>query len=221
MDTFATEGVGSSAASSSGPTIQEKAHLQFGVWFPLALVLAAILGAIAAHAPARVKLVGLFAVGVGVLAGTALAYAGRALHIVVSRTHQLALGLCILTALAVATAEAYRLHLQFWDDHFQSIPMSGQLTEFTPEQIAAMPRESREVAMQIRGEMSRRRELLSFPGFLSHRLPEGMSHWAAPWPTVWWLAEIIFATVAGLITAVRLLKGQSPASELAVEQSPH
>lgn len=52
-------------------------------------------------------------------------------------------------------------------------------------------------------ELERRRRLLTFPGYLEHRIPKAWGRWPAPWPELFWGAEVLLAAALGAGLAVR------------------
>ena len=176
------------------------------------LVLAILIGGIAAEAPARVKLLGLFPIGLSLATGGLLGWIARELQIPGTWGNRLWLGVCILAGQGAVTAQAYRLNVEFWNDHFRSMPLNSSLPDFTPEQIAEMPADSREVAEQIVRAKEQRRELRSFSGWLRQRLPLSFEGWPPVAYLIWWVAETTFATIAGVLLGNHYLRQRPPAA---------
>lgn len=210
-----------SGSQAEVPAATATASQNVLAWFVRGFAIALLIGLVSAHAPVRIKLVGLFAVGVAVLSGIAIARFSGPSGATSMRSRNVLLGLCILLGQIALAGEAYRLYFNYLGEHFANSPMKGPWPDYTPEQIEAMPAESREVAKQIQQEKLRRKELRAIPAFLQNRLPETMAAWADPWPSVWWIGECLIATLVGTLVSLRLLAPRSTAAEVAAASAPH
>ena len=143
---------------------------------------------LAAHAPARIRLLGLFAVAVGALCGWGMARGAEWLRVTMSPGRSAILaGVVIATAQVGLTLESWRLftaakHHEYLEAPKKEIP--GFLVEAAmKERRLIFERETR------------------FPTYLEHRVKNlGVS--SSPWPLLLWIGEMILGTAAGIAVFV-------------------
>jgi hypothetical protein len=60
-------------------------------------------------------------------------------------------------------------------------------------------------------EEARLKRLVTFAGYLEHRIPPQWGRWPPPWPELFWAAEILLAATLGTIVAAGHLRDYPPA----------
>ncbi len=177
-----------STASPDKPAARhyERAGL-FG-WLLLSVVAVSVLTIAAVHAPARVKLIGLFAVVYGLFAGWLLSKAVRVTTGHLSKLQLVLSFLLIAAGQCTVTVESYRLH------------KAAVMQRFEWSSEAKSPR-----ADEMRQLL---RQTTSFSAYLQRRVsPLGV--WPAPWPAVFWGVEVLLCGAAGAWLTARLLQTYS------------
>lgn len=177
---------------------------------PLAWLLGSVVGimlfaVVAAHLPDRTKLLGLFPLFWGAVAGAGLRWWANECHL---ESPRWLVGLsCVLLAAGEAgiVAEAWRVHRTELQRQFESDPSTGFLRQAQkqgtmPLETAKSPEEAA-LHKQLQTEMERVRELrryaLSLPAFLSRRLKR-LGVLPQPWPEVFWAGEIVLGSLCGV-----------------------
>jgi len=183
-------------------------QMRIPAWFLSGAVGVALLAIVAANVPERARLLGLFPIAVGCLAGWGFARIAREIQVPMSRT------LLALTWLLVAAGQigavviVYRQRVERLQQNLPKDP----LAEATRQLLAAEPEpgESEEIRAHreeiresVRRSQEARRERLSLPMFLRDRV-SALGTWPAPWPAVFWAAEIFLAASTGTFVASRL-----------------
>lgn len=177
---------------------------------PLAWLLGSVVGIVlfavlAAHVPDRAKLLGLFPLIWGAVAGAGLRWWANECHLVSPRW---LLGIsCLLLATGEAgiVAESWRVHRADLQRQFDSDPSAGFVRQ-AQKQGAQSPekaKDSTEAALQkqLQAEMERVRELRryarSLPAFLQRRLKK-LGDLPQPWPELFWAGEIVLGSLCGM-----------------------
>jgi hypothetical protein len=137
----------------------------------------------AAHAPGRVKLLGLFAVAFGLLAGSALGALARFLQ-VEQRTAMLPVAVILISAAQLGMAlESWRVYRAEVRETLQAdVPLP------VPESLKSSIREDRRRMMA---------ERMSFPAWLRHRVSP-LKVQSRPWPELLFGAELVLGIAAGV-----------------------
>ena len=172
-------------------------------WLAAGTLLAVAAGAVAAHLPGRLKLLGLFAVGFGLLCGWGLGeLAPRVLA--ERRRAVIAVGsLLILLGLLVLTGESYRLYRLEKEREYAGNPVGVAAAQMqarggVPAEVAEeFARAARERRDKLDGE-------LRLPAFFAHRLRQFAS-WPAPWPMLFWGGEVLLGMAAGTWMLARVV----------------
>lgn len=165
------------------------------VWLASCFAAAAILGLLAAHAPLRIRLIGLFPIAVGVFAGVVFS------HISVRqqrKARSAAIVGCILSLLMLigATLESHRTFAnqvraatnEAADKVLLSTMQKGDLK---PGADASTK------AAELLQDAARERDAsaASIPAYLQHRL-SGIGKFEQPWPIVVWIVETLLGAAA-------------------------
>ena len=173
-----------SIASPDQPETERNERAGLLQWLLLSVVAVSVLTIVAVHAPARIKLLGLFAVFYGLLAGWLLGKAARATSRRFSRLQLVLSFLLIAAGQCGVTAESHRLH------------RAAVMQQFERSREAKSPR-----ANEMRQLL---REGAHFSAYLRYRVsPLGV--WYEPWPAVFWGFEVLVCGAAGTWLTARLL----------------
>lgn len=151
-----------------------------------AIVIAAALSVIAAHAPARIRLLGLFSLGFGLICGWLLTRLAATLHVRLDAP-KLAL-IATVTLAGLITSVCQTVALQ---------PVKPR--DAIPHPIAAL------VAAQL-GETPAQQPVPTFGGRLRTHLirrVEKLGEWSSPWPEIFWTTELLVGTAGSVWIAVR------------------
>lgn len=192
-----SRGAGTHSASWSG----------FVILLALSVVAATILFA---HAPARIRLIGLFAVAYGAVVGYLAAQFAKRTGLPCSSMAVALTFLAILVGQIGVAVESYRL--------------AHRETLFTPEHAAANamlsaaeppenPR-SRKLLEDMQATLGRGQ---NFSNYLGHRVA-ALGAWTRPWPEIFWVLEMLLASASGVCvlrvtTKVELVPAKPAATE--------
>jgi hypothetical protein len=173
------------------------------VWLAGSIAGVALLVVLSVRSPERIKLLLWFPVAVGCLAGWGLGRLSRELGLGPSRGLTLASACLILFGQLGTALSTYHLRTTELQRQFAKEP----LADFR-DQLAKPPDDPKEKTafeeMQRGLERSeeQRRQMLSFRGYLQHRVSL-IGKWPSPWPEVLWGSELALATLAGTWLARR------------------
>jgi hypothetical protein len=163
-------------------------------WLGVGLVGLTALVLAAAHAPGRIRLLGLFAIVFGGVCGWGLARIAGALRVNAGRLVGLAIvGVLVAAAETGLTLESWRLHVaerrrEYFEESVKTIP--GPLRESALEELRPIfEREAR------------------FPSYLQYRV-KNLGDWESPWPVLFWTGELLLGTAAGIGAFAALGSGQ-------------
>lgn len=161
-------------------------------WVGIGLVGLTALVLAAAHTPGRIRLLGLFAVAFGCVCGWGLARVATALKVNAGRlTAAIIAGVLIAAAETGLTLESWRLYVvelrQIYDPE-ASTEVVGKGQPFVPPSVLKKAREDRQRVLE---EKSR------FATYVQHRV-KNLGEWPSPWPIVFWAAEVLLGTAAGV-----------------------
>lgn len=160
-------------------------------WFVVAAIGMTMLSLAAVHAPPRIKLLGLFSIGVGVVAGLAFGWLARALDVKRSKALLSMTLLLIFAGLAFATIESHRIWSATEWEAFENSP-NGKIAR----QSAMNQTLPKDFKTSLQESIDRQRQELSFENYLSRRV-SALGNWRKPWPLVFWISEITIAAFAG------------------------
>lgn len=189
-------------------------------WFVMSALGLTVLTLTAAHAPARIKLIGLFVVGYGLAAGAGLGALAR-----ISGVQRRRLIVWLATAFIAAgevgmAVEAHRLYAAHVQRNVEGdknvLTMARLFREGSlpddPQQRAQY--EQMQQTVRKAADLRRREQekQSSFAGYLRHRISP-LGSWPDPWPAVFWLAEVLLGTAAGTWIMSRMTRtiGRTPA----------
>ena len=177
-----TEGpVGSFAASGDEVRSVENSHF---VWILACCLCVGVLAMMAAHAPARIRLIGLFSVGFGLIVGWLTTRLAQLLEVRPARSVIIMLAASLtLVGLVATTWQTFRL-----DELTQVKTIDEELAarlmrEFDRQQGIATP------------DLTPSSSLQSFRGYLARRVSQ-LGRWSSPWPELFWWGECASASVA-------------------------
>ena len=154
------------------------------VWLVTSVAAIAALALAAAHAPPRIRLIGLFSIAFALLVGWLLGRLAERLDAHPSRglIGTIAVFLSI-AGLIGATWEAFRLELSRRPKS-PNDAIAERLIEQMKTQTKLPPFENREQSA-----------LLAFRRYLSGRIRQ-LGEWSSPWPEVFWISELVTAAAA-------------------------
>lgn len=175
-------------------------------WLVAAGACVAVLSIVAVHLPARIKLIGLFAVVFGGLAGWVVGELAK-----LNRIHQPVLLLPLSMALIVAGQvgmawEAHRLRADEVRAKATADPAGAMLSQFLHQQPETeAERNAYEILRkEFQAAQDQRRQQLahstSFASYLAQRT--AALKFKTPWPQVFWCVEVLLGGLAG-VWAVR------------------
>ena len=161
---------------------------------------------VCAHAPSRIKLIGLFALAYGLLAGLVLKHLARLAGL--RPSWQLpALTFVLVAAGQVGLAlESHRLYAAEVQRNIESDKSRAALALMLQTSEPPADPESRALFDDMRqtlGAPSQTR----FADYLQHRL-SSLGNWPAPWPEVIWCLEIAASAAAAAWLASRPIKDE-------------
>jgi hypothetical protein len=162
------------------------------------------LAIIAAHAPPRVRLLGLFPVAHGLIAGWLLTQVAAGVRRQTSRGATLLATALIAASLLGTTFESHRMFAAKVRAQFTAAAtdlLDGKwLSQLSAGATAKERAEFERVKQDLAKARRDRRRLLSdrssFRDYLGHRVL-ALGVWRSPWPQLLWACEILLATTAG------------------------
>lgn len=211
------------AHSTATPAAPGVAWLQ---WLAAAIIVGAGLSLAAAHAPARIRMIGLFPIGVGLLTGFVLAWLRESVGLRSSLLLVIAAAVLIIGVQSAATWQRYRL---FVEEQHRKHEGGTNLLEITRLMRGGQPPEDPEARRQFDlmqesfrdAAADRQRQLIeatSFRTFLQTRVRA--LKLSPPWPTVLAAGEILLATLAGTWWFARRSKSASSATTAETTADP-
>ena len=153
------------------------------LWVLLSLVIVTAITLVAIQAPPRVKLIGLFAVGYGLLTGWLIALAAGPTRFVPGRPGVAVTFVLITLGQCGLALESHRLHRAAEFRTFEKSPQSR------------LPQ-----AERLRHLLH---EATRFSVYQRHRL-SALGQWPSPWPMLFWTGEVLLAGALGTWLACRL-----------------
>lgn len=177
------------------------------IWLGVSVPALGLLTFLVANAPERVKLIGLFPLGVGCLAGIALGLLARELRVPPSR-YWIVPVWCLIAGVQIGmTWLAYSRRAEFLQSRQEKDPLSEVTQQVLTNDTGEETVESRATLEALRESVHRgeeiRRERVTFAGYLQYRVT-ALGKWEAPWPTVFWATEVLIAATAGTWLAWRM-----------------
>jgi hypothetical protein len=198
------------------------------VWLALGTVGVAIFFTASVHTPLEWKVLGVYPVVLGALAGWGL---GQWAAVRKLRASALIIGLVWLLIVAgevLAAAQTYRARIKPERSELKPEQLLDRdmVNEAERQYFSSEPeglseegrvrwreaRESFERGEQRRREATEARRLhRSFYGYLANRIPEKKwGQWSYPWPAVFWGAEVLLGSTLGAWLAFLTLRSGSP-----------
>ena len=168
-------------------------------WVAVCAIGLTALTLLSAHAPGRVRLLGLFAVVFGGVCGWGIGFAGHKFSMTRNGISLLIAGLLIAAAEISLTLESYRLHVGALQTIYRDAgteDFNGKRKPFVPDSLLKDHRENRERILEQKSQ---------FTAYLAHRLKR-IEWTASPWPVVFWIAELIVGTALGTAVFYRVSK---------------
>ncbi len=175
-------------------------------WLVMSAVAVALLSLGAAHLPPRLKLLGAFALGYGLVAGWVIGKLAQMSQLPRARTLIAAAAALILCGELGMSIESWRLQSAALRRLDQTSGKSGSAaflplldTKHTPDDSASK-KALDETRNLIQQELARRQQVLTeetrFAGYLRRRV-SALGAWPVPWPALFWGAEVALGVVAG------------------------
>ena len=178
-------------------------------WLLLSSVAVFVLTLCAVHAPSRIKLLGLFAVAYGLLAGWGTGQLARISGIHSRRIVAIVSFGVIIAGQVGMALESHRLFAAELRRQYQADPIAALLKQLPFPQQPKDQAKLKETIEQNRRERARRlAELTSFSAYLQHRV-KSLS-WSQPWAVLLWAVEVLLASAAGAFLAGRVASGDVP-----------
>lgn len=200
--TLGTSGVADQPDAANSPTTSPPPRVLFWV---LAVAFVGLLGMGAAHTPERIKLLGPYAIALGLIAGGVLGRVGREFGISRGLGVLMAIAVLLLVTEVINTVEAHRLSVASALEQ-KMAPVS---MEYTDEQLAAMSSKHREIVERGSFIDASHRKDSTFQQFLLVRMlafPEAVHGWSKSRAVAFWIAELAGGVAAGVLMARWLLQ---------------
>ena len=173
-------------------------------WLAVCLVATSVLTIAAAHAPPRVRLIGLFSIGFGAIIGWLTVVLTGPLEVLVSTsTAGVVAGLLTLGGLIGCTMEIARL-----DD--------VQKSSANQEELAMRMLEQMNATSQGGSPPKPATERSSIQKHLNRRLRQ-LGQWKSPWPEIFWCSELVLAASVSAWVARRSARGREPTAVSRIE----
>lgn len=172
-----------------------------------AIVVAAGLGLLAAHAPARVRLLGLFSLGFGLLTGWLVAGLAARLHLRIGRVQLVIIAL--VTLVGLITSVCRTVMLQPVNPKAEAHPVAEMVEAQlrTPGQID-LPAPQAPLLAGPTLQATPRPFADRLQTYLSRRV-EMLGRWSAPWPELFWVLELVLGTTGAVWVASRCQAGEA------------
>ena len=182
------------APSNTLKVTSRYATSSISAWILAGLILTTAISLAAAHAPARIRLIGLFSIAFGLLIGWVIKRLSNALETHLSQS-VVAATAAILTlgGLIGSTCEIVRLEIQ--------------KQKSSPKDSLAMRLiEDMEQQTKTTGDTIPTRATLpnNFRNHLSYRIHQ-LGHWPSPWPELFWSGEILVSVLASVWISTKKL----------------
>ena len=154
------------------------------IWVTACCLSSGVLAMLAAHAPARVRLIGLFAVGFGLIVGWMAVRLAQVFEARPTRPTMFSLAASFaLVGFVAMTWQTFRL---------------DELTQIKTKEEELAARLMREFDRQqgiVTPDLTRSSSLQRFRGYLTRRVSQ-LGRWPSPWPELFWWGECVSASVA-------------------------
>ncbi len=153
-------------------------------WFCASIIAVTAISIAAAHAPPRIRLIGLFSIVFGLMVGWVVVWLASQLQAEPGRRFAVVTAVLLsLCGLIGSTWQSSRL------DELRSM-QSGK------DALAArLIKEFEQQDKQPVSDHQRRSEVTEFQKYLSRRL-KNLGNWTTPWPECFWVSELIAAAIA-------------------------
>lgn len=185
-------------------------------WTVSAAIAVTVIGIVGIQLPPRVKLLGLFAIVVGLFAGVMLRFLMQIWNLPPHRLRTAVATVLILTVQVGMGVGAWYRQAAILDEQNESHPILQQLEaeklKLVQHDAEGEPDESEERQKTLQSidefERSLREDLereRSFGRYLQKRL-SAVGVFDPPWPAVFWIAEVLAGTCAGVWTFRRTAK---------------
>jgi hypothetical protein len=189
-------------------SVTESRQPDIAGWLAVGTIGVVFLFLAAVYAPQRVKLPVLTPVALGAVAGLGLGWWAVSRKVSSARFVLLASWGLIAAGEVAMSVETHRLGAQAIRDSVnrRAGERSPQLDMIDRELLERAPDEAaRDKLLAEMEEYERRRQatfdperrLATFAGYLEHRIPSTWGTWPAPWPELFWLAEVLLASALG------------------------
>ncbi|MCA9007225.1 MAG: hypothetical protein KDA70_18285 [Planctomycetaceae bacterium] len=187
-------------------------------WFCIGLVLITALSILAVHLPERLKLLLVFSVVYGMIAGALLTTLAFKLGLSVKRSLLVAI-LC-LTVFGQSLV-LYLSHQRYKEATLQqfkmdktSLMLEHTLAKGEPPADPASRKQHEEFLKQFEAAKQERRDkeqqLLAISSYLQHRI-SSIARLETPWPQMFWLIELVLCCVAAIWASFQVPRPESPA----------
>jgi hypothetical protein len=184
------------------------------IWLVAGVVEIAAVSAIAAHLPPRARLIGLFSLTVALIGGGLLGWTARATGMSLGRIALIATFVLLFAGQLAVGLESWRIQRAALPREREADPAlfnAYRLLQGEPGESEADPAlDELKQAMRDHEERQRaaRVRAASFAAFLERRVAP-LGEWPAPWPAIYWIAEVGLSTLAGTWLATRLARTTS------------
>ena len=154
------------------------------IWFAACAIAVTALSIAAAHAPSRIRLIGLFSIAFGLVVGWGVVRLASQLQLKVGR--RVTVGTAVLLALSGLIGSTWltsRLD--------EAISANSSKDALASRLIREFERQEKVPGSDNQGRF----EVTEFQKYLSRRL-QNLGTWSSPWPECFWVTELVAAAVA-------------------------
>ncbi len=177
-----------------GPGSRRGSVSTFLLWIVLSAICVTAWTLICAHAPARIRLIGLFAVGYGLGAGWLLKQLARKLAFEGERFIPWLVGLLVVAGQIGLAVESHRLFVNEMRRSLENDKARSALAALLQNNAPEGDPTSRKMLDDMRESLGLHTE---FRGYLARRLAP-FGRWSSPWPEIFWSLEIAASAAAAV-----------------------
>jgi hypothetical protein len=199
--------------------VQPNSKTGFLQWLLVSLVLITALSLLAVHLPERLKLLLVYAVVYGLIAGGALTTLAVKFGVTINRNFILTLVCLILFGQSLVLYLSHQRYKEATLKQFKadqtSMVIDRMFSTGEPPEDPAARQEYEQVLKQFQAAKAERKEteqrLLQISSYLQHRISP-VAKLKSPWPHLFWLVELILCCLAAIWASRQVTQSVSETS---------